>query len=62
MKEMKRMFVQIDLKKQKLDAKRPLPKHTVQSMREKLFLEWTYCWLSTNYYSSRKSFSLLQCT
>lgn len=36
------MFVQTDLKKQQLDAKRPLPKHTVQSLREKLFLEWTY--------------------
>lgn len=36
------MFEQIDLKKQKLDAKRPLPKYTVQSLREKLFLEWTY--------------------
>lgn len=36
------MFKQIDLKKQRLDAKRPLPKYTVQSLREKLFLEWTY--------------------
>ena len=36
------MFEQIDLKKQQLDAKRPLPKYTVQSLREKLFLEWTY--------------------
>jgi len=36
------LFVQTDLKKQQLDAKRPLPKHTVQSLREKLFLEWTY--------------------
>ena len=36
------MFGQIDSKKQQLDAKRPLPKYTVQSLREKLFLEWTY--------------------
>lgn len=36
------MFEQIDLKKQQLDEKRPLPKYTVQSLREKLFLEWTY--------------------
>lgn len=36
------MFAQIDLKKRRLDAKRPLPKYTVRSLREKLFLEWTY--------------------
>jgi len=36
------LFAQTDLKKKQLDAKRPLPKHTVQSLREKLFLEWTY--------------------
>lgn len=36
------MFQQIDKKKAALDAKRPLPKYTVQSLREKLFLEWTY--------------------
>ncbi|WP_114746443.1 Fic family protein [Falsibacillus pallidus] len=36
------MFGKIDFKKQQLDAKRPLPKYTVQSLREKLFLEWTY--------------------
>ncbi|WPK13118.1 Fic family protein [Lysinibacillus louembei] len=36
------MFQQIDKKKAVLDAKRPLPKYTVQSLREKLFLEWTY--------------------
>ena len=36
------MIEQIDLKKQQLDAKSPLPKYTVQSLREKLFLEWTY--------------------
>lgn len=36
------MFEQIDTKKEQLDMKRPLPKYTVQSLREKLFLEWTY--------------------
>lgn len=36
------MFQQIDKKKAVLDAKRPLPKYTVQSLREKLSLEWTY--------------------
>lgn len=36
------MFEQIDLKKQKLDEKRPLPKYTLKSLHEKLFLEWTY--------------------
>lgn len=36
------MFDQIDLKKQQLDTKRPLPHYTVESLREKLFLEWTY--------------------
>ncbi len=42
MKGMSRLFIQTDFKKQELDAKRPLPKHTFQSLREKLFLEWTY--------------------
>lgn len=36
------MFETSNLKKQKLDKKRPLPKYTVKSLREKLFLEWTY--------------------
>lgn len=36
------MFEEIDFKKQQLDDKRPLPKYTAQSLREKLFLEWTY--------------------
>ena len=36
------MFEQIDLKKCLLDSKRPLPKYTLKSLREKLFLEWTY--------------------
>jgi Fic family protein len=39
---MNRLFAQTDFKKKQLDAKRPLPKQTVQSLREKLFLEWTY--------------------
>lgn len=36
------MFDRVDAKKRLLDSKRPLPKHTLQSLREKLFLEWTY--------------------
>ncbi|WP_164669946.1 Fic family protein [Virgibacillus doumboii] len=36
------MFEQIDQKKALLDAKRPLPKYTLRSLREKLLLEWTY--------------------
>lgn len=36
------MFEQIDQKKALLDAKRPLPKYTLSSLREKLLLEWTY--------------------
>lgn len=36
------MFTIIDEKKAQLDAKRPLPRYTIQSLREKLFLEWTY--------------------
>lgn len=36
------MFEHIDEKKAQLDAARPLPKYTLKSLREKLFLEWTY--------------------
>ncbi|WP_249870831.1 Fic family protein [Oceanobacillus saliphilus] len=36
------MFKQIDQKKATLDAKRPLPKYTLRSLREKLLLEWTF--------------------
>lgn len=32
----------IDADKAKLDAARPLPPHTLTSLREKLMLEWTY--------------------
>jgi Fic family protein len=32
----------VDGEKSRLDAKRPLPPHTVASLREKLALEWTY--------------------
>lgn len=35
-------FTDIDAKKRKLESIRPLPKHTVQSLREHLLLEWTY--------------------
>lgn len=36
------MFEQLIQKKQQLDLHRPLPTYTLQSLREKLFLEWTY--------------------
>ncbi|MCW7553676.1 Fic family protein [Endozoicomonas gorgoniicola] len=36
------MFKTIDDLKQQLDALRPLPKHSVQSLHEALVLEWTY--------------------
>src|SRR5690554_2395827 len=36
------MFEMIDKKKNKIEEKRPLPKNTLKSLREKLFLEWTY--------------------
>ncbi len=36
------MFKMIDKKKNKIEEKRPLPKNTLKSLREKLFLEWTY--------------------
>lgn len=36
------MFEVINLKKAQLDNSRPLPKYTLKSLREKLFLEWTY--------------------
>lgn len=32
----------VDAEKTRLDAARPLPPHTVASLREKLVLEWTY--------------------
>ncbi|TDX44400.1 Fic family protein [Orenia marismortui] len=36
------MFKEIDRKKKIIEEKRPLPKNTLKSIREKLFLEWTY--------------------
>ena len=36
------MFTDIDTKKMLLDSKRPLPVHTVKSLREHLLIEWTY--------------------
>ena len=36
------MFDTIDDLKQQLDALRPLPKHSVQSLHEAMVLEWTY--------------------
>ena len=36
------LLTTIDANKATLDAARPLPTHTVASLREKLMLEWTY--------------------
>lgn len=36
------LFEGINEKKAQLDAMRPLPKYTLKSLQEKLFLEWTY--------------------
>jgi Fic family protein len=36
------MFEAITKKKEQLDTSRPLPKYALKSLREKLFLEWTY--------------------
>lgn len=36
------VFEQIEQKKNLLDQKRPLPIHTVKSIRESMLLEWTY--------------------
>ena len=36
------MFEEIDEKKRKIKEKRPLPDKTVESIREKLMLDWTY--------------------
>lgn len=39
---MNKLFEQIDNKKKLLDEKRPLPIHSLDSLREKILLEWTY--------------------
>ena len=39
---MKKILEEIDEKKTLLDSKRPFPKYTIKSIREKLLLEWTY--------------------
>lgn len=36
------MFETIDKKKALLDTKRPIPKYTLKSLREKMLVEWTY--------------------
>ena len=36
------MFETINEKKRRLEIKRPFPKYTLKSLREKLLLEWTY--------------------
>lgn len=35
-------FNEVDILKQKLDSKRPLPKSTLKSLKENINLEWTY--------------------
>jgi len=35
-------FNEVDIIKQKLDSKRPLPKSTLKSLKETINLEWTY--------------------
>ena len=39
---MRHLLSSILKKKEQLDAARPLPKHTLRTLQEKLFLEWTY--------------------
>ncbi len=39
---MRHLLNDILKKKEQLDAARPLPKHTLRTLQEKLFLEWTY--------------------
>lgn len=39
---MRHLLNDILKKKEQLDAARPLPKYTLRTLREKLFLEWTY--------------------
>src|SRR5699024_769115 len=41
-KEVNDLLEIITKKKEQLDAARPLPKYTLKSLQEKLFLEWTY--------------------
>jgi len=36
------MFESVDRKKAKLDSKRPLPPHTLRTLREQLIVNWTY--------------------
>src|SRR5699024_12060814 len=40
--EVRHLLSSILKKKEQLDAARPLPKHTLRTLQEKLFLEWTY--------------------
>lgn len=40
--ELEAKLQEVDAEKSKLDAARPLPPHTVASLRDKLALEWTY--------------------
>ncbi len=40
--ELKALLLVIDADKSRLDSLRPLPQHTVASLRDKLMLDWTY--------------------
>jgi Fic family protein len=40
--QLQTLLVAVDDRKARLDSMRPLPTHTVASLREKLALEWTY--------------------
>lgn len=42
MREVNHLLTSILKKKRQLDAARPLPKHTLRTLQEKTFLEWTY--------------------
>lgn len=37
---MKEIFIQLEKKKQELDKKRPFPVESIQSLREKIHLDW----------------------
>jgi|SRR5690625_1582539 len=42
LREVKPLLSNIQKKKEQLDAARPLPKHTLRTLQEKILLEWTY--------------------
>jgi len=52
------MLKEIDEKKRIIEERRPLPKNTLKSIREKLFLEWTY---HVNRHNKKDKFCRLKC-